>query len=114
MPNMPGTANIAPQPLATQACSNWILVPSVEDVVIETDVQSWYPCRLVVMSDRDTVVDRGVVTQLSEKQTFEGSFRFWEESSGRVLYVYDDTQSLVTRVINPTSVTVVEVLETVE
>ena len=80
-------------------------------VVIETDVQSSRLCRLVVMSDCRTVVDRGLATRIARQRTYEGSFRFWAEPAGRVLYVYDDTQTLVARVINPTSVTVVDVLE---
>ena len=80
-------------------------------VVIETDVQSSHMCRLVVMCDEATLLDRGTLGELHDEHVFEGSFRFWAEPVGRVLYVYDETQSLVARVVNPTSVTVVDVLD---
>lgn len=80
-------------------------------VVIETDVQSSCACRILIRSNDRTLFDRGHVTTLSEAREVEGSFRFWTESSGRVLYVYDDVQNLVCRVTNPESVTLVDVLE---
>lgn len=80
-------------------------------VVLETDIQSSRICRLVVVSDEDTLLDRGRLTTLEARQEVDGSYRFWQEPAGRVLYVYDDTQSLLCRVTNPTCVTVLEVLE---
>lgn len=82
-----------------------------QGVVLETDVQSSHRCRLVVVSDKETVLDRGSLAQLTEQQELDGSYRFWQEPAGRVLYVYDDTQSLVCRVTNPICVTVLDVLE---
>lgn len=80
-------------------------------VVLETDVQSSRICRLVVVSDEYTVLDRGRLPGLTKKQELRGTYRFWHEPVGRVLYVYDDSQSLLCRVTNPTCVTVLEVLE---
>lgn len=80
-------------------------------VVLETDVQSSHRCRLTVVSAVGTVVDRGVLPALTRTQELVGSFRFWQEPTGRVLYVYDDTQSLLCRVSNPTCVTVHDVLD---
>ena len=84
--------------------------PSV-GVVVETDVQCSKPCRLVVTSSSETHVDRGLLASLDPSQEVRGTFRFWDERAGRVLYVYDDAQNLLCRVTNPDSVTVLEVLE---
>jgi hypothetical protein len=81
-------------------------------LVIETGVQCSKPCRLVVMPTEYTVVDRGLTEGLDETRVFEGTFRYWREPTGCVLYVYDEARALVARVVNPDSVTVVEVLET--
>ncbi len=77
-------------------------------VVLDVNVQSAKPCHLVVQSDEGTMVDRGAVATLEARHEFTGSFRYWEEPMGRVLYIYDDAQSLVGRVLNPHSVTLVD------
>jgi len=80
-------------------------------VVLETDVQSSHRCRLIVVCDDDTILDRGRLTHLAKKQELNGSYRFWQEPIGRVLYVYDDTQTLLCRVTNPACVAVLDLLE---
>ena len=80
-------------------------------VVLETDIQSAKQCRLVVLSNSETVLDHGACDTLRAVHEITGSFRFWQEPAGRVLYVYDDTQSLRCRICNPESVTLVEVVD---
>jgi hypothetical protein len=80
-------------------------------VLLDVNVQSSNPCRLVVQSVEQTVVDRGAVSTLETRHEFTGTFRYWEEPAGRALYVYDDAQSLVGRVLNPHSVTLVDPVE---
>ena len=82
---------------------------SVVGVVLETNVQSSKSCRLAVLSDEDTVADRGTRTALSPREEFTGSFRYWHEGHTRVLYVYDDAQNLISRVLNPEAVMVIGV-----
>jgi hypothetical protein len=80
-------------------------------VVLETDLQSPELCRLAVVSDADTRLDRGSLRSLAPMTQVVGSFRLLQETQGRVLYVYDDTQSLLCRVTNPASVTLLDVVQ---
>ncbi|MDF1700519.1 MAG: hypothetical protein P1V36_05105 [Planctomycetota bacterium] len=61
-------------------------------------------CRLVVLSQPATIADRGTLAALGEAHTLQGSYRYQEEPLGRVLYVWDDVQNLVTRIVNPARV----------
>ena len=61
-------------------------------------------CRLVVLRDEHTFVDRGLLQLTSPAHVVEGSYRYQHEPLGRVLYVYDDAQNLVGRVVNPAQV----------
>ena len=80
-------------------------------VFVETDVQSSRICQLLVVTDEDTILDRGSLRTLDEQQRVVGSFRYWAESTGRVLYVYDETQSLLCRISNPVSVTLIDLVD---
>ena len=80
-------------------------------VVLDVGVQRGDPCHLVVTSDAGTVVDRGGVSVLDDLQEFTGTFRYWEEPAGRALYLYDDAQNLVGRVLNPHSVRLLDPME---
>jgi len=80
-------------------------------VFVETDVQSSHICQLLVVTDKHTVLDRGSLRTLDEQQRVVGSFRYWAESAGRVLYVYDETQSLVCRINNPVSVVLLDLVD---
>ena len=62
------------------------------------------PCTIRVEPGLDTHVDHGPLGALTATRTFEGGFRYWEEPVGQVLYVYDDVQNLVGRIVNPRSV----------
>ena len=85
--------------------SGWQIQQLAErGVVLAGDAQSAVPCRLLVEVGADTVVDRGVLTNLESGQFVVGAFRFWNEPAGRMLYVYDDVSNLVGRVVNPQSV----------
>jgi hypothetical protein len=70
-------------------------------VVVAIDHESPGPCRLLIESGPETVVDRGSQDLDAPRCAFVGSFRYWEEPSGRMLYLYDDVQNLVGRVVNP-------------
>jgi hypothetical protein len=63
-------------------------------------------CRLQVEVGPHTVVDRGTLEALESGTLDVGAFRYWEESTGPVLYVYDDVQNLQGRIRNPRSVRV--------
>ena len=80
-------------------------------VVLEGDVESSHRCRLLILSDERTIVDRGAWKSLTKRQEVDGTFRFWEEQAGRVLYVYDDAQNLLCRVTNPDCVAILDVIE---
>ena len=69
-----------------------------------TGAESGSACHLVVKTGSRTILDRGHAATGSERYDFTGSYRYWEEPVGRVLYVYDDAQNLVARVVNPHTV----------
>ena len=75
---------------------------SGEDV--DAGTRSAEACRLVVLRDEHTVVDRGTIHLDPTAHVLEGSYRYQDEPLGRVLYVYDDVQNLVTRIVNPVRV----------
>ena len=81
--------------------------PEAAPVPLALGVSEAGETRLWVESGPQTVVDRGTVTELTGGQELHGSFRYWEEPAGRALYVWDKTQTLVARVLNPTAVTLV-------
>lgn len=89
-------AELPPEPAAPEAHV------SGEDVDAGTRCAD--ACRLVVLRGADTVVDRGTMTLAPTAHVLEGSYRYQHESLGRVLYVYDDVQNLVVRVVNPVRV----------
>jgi hypothetical protein len=70
------------------------------------NVESGTPCRLVVDVGPETAFDRGRLADLHEETIAAASFRYWQESAGPVLYVYDDVQDLVGRIVNPACVRV--------
>lgn len=83
-------------------------------VVLAGDAQSAVPCRLFIEAGPDTLVDRGVLTTIESGQFSVGSFRFWNEPSGRMLYVYDDVSNFVGRIVNPETVVLLGVNDRTE
>ena len=71
------------------------------------NLESSVPCRLAVEIGPRTSVDRGTLAPLRDGLIPAASFRYWQEPAGPVLYVYDDVQDLVGRVVNPVRVRVV-------
>ena len=59
----------------------------------------------------DTVVDRGSITDLGDWHAFVGTFRYWKEPTGRMLYLYDDVSNLVGRIVNPESVVLLSTVD---
>ena len=82
--------------------------PSIDGAALDLNTQSASPCRLKVIFDRDTIVDRGDHDALKGNREVSGAFRFWNEAEGSALYVYDDVQNLVCRVRNPSGVLLVD------
>ena len=80
--------------------------PEARGELLLGDASSFKPCRIVVEAGLDTRTDRGLLPPIATTKTLEGGFRYWEEPIGKVLYVYDDVQNLVGRVVNPRSVRV--------
>ncbi len=66
------------------------------------------PCRLLVESGPETVVDRGHLGALKDQQELYGVYCYQQEQEHRVLYVYDEVQNLVGRVVDPAAVTVLQ------
>ena len=75
---------------------------------VESGEVSGALCRLVVEGGPKTRVDRGSLDEVGERCVLVGRYRFWDEPQGPTLYVYDDVQDLVGRIVNPLSVRVVE------
>jgi len=75
--------------------------------VLEGGETSGEICRLVVERGPETRIDRGSV-QVEGRGVLVGRYRYWEEPQGLTLYVYDDVQDLVGRIVNPRSVRVVD------
>jgi hypothetical protein len=78
-------------------------------VLLVGDAESWLPCRILVTAGSATQVDRGLLPDGASTYDVVGSFRYWEEPSGHMLYVYDDVQNLVGRIVNPESVRIVDI-----
>lgn len=75
---------------------------------VESGDASGALCHLVVEGGPDTTVDRGSLAKLGRRRELVGRYRYWDEPQGPTLYVYDDVQDLVVRVVNPRSVRVLD------
>ncbi len=64
------------------------------------------PHELIVEAGEYTEVDRGRLSALPHDGFLVGSYRYWAEEGGAMLYVYDDVGNLIARVRSPASVTV--------
>jgi len=84
--------------------------PGMDGTPVDCDTFSGRPCRLVVRPGPDTVVDRGHLGVLSAPREVTGSYRYQQEREHRVLYVYDELQNLVGRVVDPGAVVLREAL----
>ena len=85
--------------------------PPSGGAVLDLNTECSSPCRLRVLFDRDTIVDRGDRSALEGNREVRGAFRFWNEAQGSALYVYDEVQNLVCRVRNPSGVVLVDPLQ---
>ena len=85
--------------------------PASGGAVLDLNSECSSPCRLKVLFDRDTVVDRGDHGALETDCEVQGTFRFWDEAQGSALYVYDDVQNLVCRVRNPSGVVLLDAVQ---
>lgn len=74
---------------------------------VEASFESAVPCRLAVEVGPRTTVDRGPLVVTDDLTIPAASFRYWHEPTGPVLYLYDDVQDLVGRVLHPVRVRVV-------
>ena len=84
----------------TQAASSAELEP------LALDTTSAHPQRLRVEAGPETAVDRGHLGNFHTPRELCGAYRYQQEREHRVLYVYDEVQNLVARVVDPASVTV--------
>lgn len=75
-------------------------------VALSKNTVSHSSCHLLVERTAETVLDRGTLSCLPADGHIAGSFRYWDEDGGTMLYVYDDVGNLITRVRNPQSVIV--------
>ena len=89
-----------PEPAGADA----LLPTTLSGKTLDLGTLSATPARLLVLADEDTRCDRGLRTNLDAAQTLDGTWRYQQESFGRVLYVYDDVQNLVVRIVNPAQV----------
>lgn len=93
--------------------AGWNHLPSEADaapagaVVLEPGCCRGDIASLRIETGPETVVDRGTLGQLETGQELRGSFRYWQEPAGSALYVWDHTQTLVARVLNPDAVILV-------
>lgn len=76
---------------------------------LECGETSGAPCRLVVEGGPRTKVDRGSLESVGPRTELVGGYRYLDEPQGPTLYVYDDVQDLVGRIVNPGSVRIVDV-----
>ena len=76
--------------------------------LLESGETSGELCRLVVEGGPKTTVDRGSLEKFGRRCELVGRYRYWDEPQGLTLYVYDDVQDLVGRIVNPRSVRVVD------
>jgi hypothetical protein len=79
--------------------------------LLDLNTECSSPCRLRVLFDRDTIVDRGDHSALEGSREVRGAFRFWNEAQGSALYVYDEVQNLICRVRNPSGVVLIDPLQ---
>lgn len=79
-------------------------MPEVAGEDVDPGTADGHSCRLVVLSQPETVTDRGTLPPLGDAHSLQGSYRYQDEPMGRVLYVWDDVQNLVTRIVNPARV----------
>ena len=56
----------------------------------------------------ETKVDRGSLAKVRGRCELVGRYRYWDEPQGPTLYVYDDVQDLVGRIVNPRSVRILD------
>ena len=82
--------------------------PQHKAAVLVGAIEWGVPCELEIAVGPETVFDRGRLTKAQSAKVAAGSFRFCEESWGKVLYVYDEAQDLLGRVVNPTCVRMLE------
>lgn len=73
-------------------------------VALTTNAEHHGPCRLLVELCAESVLDRGARTTIEHGEVLVGSYRYWDEAGGTMLYVYDEVGNLITRVRNPQSV----------
>ena len=76
--------------------------------LLEGGEASGAPCRLVVEGGPRTRVDRGALRSVGTRREIVGAYRYWDEPQGRILYVYDDVQDLLGRIVNPRAVRVLD------
>ena len=78
--------------------------PSESGRAVECGEASGELCRLLVEGGPETKVDRGSLAKVRGRRELVGRYRYWDEPQGPTLYVYDDVQDLVGRIVNPRSV----------
>ncbi len=93
------------------SCGRPSVTPAVATTPVPCDSASAHPCTLVVEAGPATVVDRGHLSDLAPRQELHGAYRYQQELEHRVLYVYDEVQNLVGRVVDPEAVLVREPLQ---
>lgn len=77
-------------------------------VPLALDTVSSQPQFLRVEAGPETAVDRGHLGNFHTRRMLSGAFRYQQEREHRVLYVYDEVQNLVARVVDPASVTILD------
>ena len=77
---------------------------SAGPIALETNTESHKPCQLLVELCAESALDRGALTTIEHGDVLVGSYRYWDEAGGTMLYVYDEVGNLITRVRNPQSV----------
>ncbi len=82
-----------------------------EGTVLSCDVESSRPCLLTIQSGENTRILGGHLAKLDPEHRVKGTFRYWHESAHRSLYVYDEVGNLVTRVVDPKRVLLVDLTE---
>ena len=82
--------------------------PAAGGRVLECGETSGALCRLVVERGPKTKVDRGTLASVGRRTELIGRYRYWDEPQGPTLYVYDDVQDLVGRIVNPRSVRILD------
>lgn len=75
---------------------------------VESGEASGELCRLLIEGGPKTKVDRGNLATVRGRCELVGRYRYWDEPQGPTLYVYDDVQDLVGRIVNPRSVRILD------